>query len=230
MRMRLRTLLSFLGSAAGLVVLPGAAAADGRVVPLSFSGADCGAVTSATYRLPSAARLAYARSPVVGDWVGATKADRYSRQAMARVTGVELLGRTLTVTLAADPARCLGSAVPGEPADAAWTAALDADLSWIVPDARWARLQTKSLIGSFMAQAYGDAATVRCRRAGEARFRCGFGTYAGDTSAGGRGTLSLGRDDDSPHYAFRVKTFDEYCYYVIHRPLRRCLRTDRWNG
>jgi hypothetical protein len=90
MRMRLRALLPLLGAVAGLVMLPGAASADGRVVPLSFSGADCGAVATATYRLPSAARLAYASSPVVGDWVGATKADRHSRKEMARVTGVEL--------------------------------------------------------------------------------------------------------------------------------------------
>lgn len=228
--MRAKTLLSLAGSAVALLVSSAGAAADGRVVPLSFSGASCSAIASTTYQLPSAARLAYARTPTVGDWVGATKADSYSRQAMARVTGVDLRGRALTVTLAADPARCLGSGVPGEPVDAPWTAALDADLSWIVPDERWARLQTKSLIAGGMAQAFADDATIRCRRAGEARFRCSFGTWAGDASASGRGTLSLGRDDEFAHYSFRVRTFDEYCYYVVHRPLRRCVKTDRWKG
>lgn len=213
-----------------LVGLPAEAGADGQVVPLSFTGASCSAVVSQTYVLPSAARLAYARSPVVGSWIGATKADQYSRQAMVRVTGVDLHDRALTVTVASDPARCLGSALPGEPVDASWTAALDADLAWIVPDERWARRQTKSLIGDLLAPAFADEARIRCRRAGQARFACSFGTFAGDTTASGRGTLSLGRDDESPHYAFRVQTLDEYCYYVVHRPLRRCLRTTRWNA
>ncbi len=227
---RLRTRIALAASAVALLVPAAVAVADGRVVPLSFSGANCSAVASATYQLPSAARLAYARTPVVGDWVGATKADGYSRQSMTRVTGVDLRGRTLTVTLAADPARCLGSAVPGEPVDAPWTAALDADLSWIVPDERWARLQTKSLVAELLAQAFADDATIRCRRAGEARFRCSFGTYAGDSSASGHGTLSLGRDDEFARYSFRVQTFDEYCYFVVHRPLHRCEKTVRWNG
>ncbi len=228
--MRLRTLLALAGSAVVMLAPTAVAVADGRIVPLSFAGANCGAVANATYQLPSGARLAYARTPVVADWVGATKADRYSRQSMTRVTGVDLRGRTLTVTLAADPARCLGSAVPGEPVDAAWTAALDVDLSWIVPDEHWARLQTKSLISGGLAQAFADDATIRCRRAGEARFRCSFGTYAGDSSASGHGTLSLGRDDEFARYAFRVQTFDEYCYFVVHRPLHRCEKAVRWNG
>lgn len=218
---------------AGVVAAAGLSAeagADGRVLPLSFTGASCDAAVAQTYVLPSAARLAYASSPVVGSWIGATKADQFSRQAMVRVTGVDLHERTLTVTVAADPARCLGSALPGEPVDASWTAALDADLSWTVPDERWARLQVKSLIGEGLAPAFADEARIRCRRAGQARFACSFGTFAGDATASGRGTLSLGRDDELPHYAFRVQTFDEYCYFVVHRPLHRCLRTTRWEA
>jgi hypothetical protein len=204
------------------------AAAETRVIPLTFEGADCRAVATATHRLPAAARLAYASAPVVGAWLDGTKGDAHPRADIARVTAVEVRGRTLSVTVAADPARCLGAAVPGEPVDSAWTVALDATLSLVVPDVRWARTQTTRLARSTLGPGYADSVRTRCRRTGQASFSCEFGAFAGDMVVGGRGRISIGRDDEWPRYSFTVRRLDEYCYAVRYRPLGRCMTTERW--
>lgn len=206
------------------------ATASQQTVPLTFAGDNCAAAADATSRLPASARLAAIRGTLIGRAVGGTKADQYPHEALARVVGADIRGRTLTVTLVADPATCLGSAIPGEPVDAPWTAALDVDVSWIVPDARWAQRQTRSLALGGLEAGFADELRTRCRRTGDARFRCEFWSFAGDSVVIGRGRLALGRDDEAPRYRFRVAHVDEYCLSVLRRPLRACRRTTTWHG
>lgn len=216
--------------AAGWAVGAPTAAAETRVIPLTFDGADCRSVATATHRLQAAARLVHAAAPVVGAWLDGTKGETYPRADIGRVTAVEIRGRTLSVTVAADPARCVGAAVPGEPVDSAWTVALDATVSLVLPDERWARTETTRLARSMLGPGYADEVRSRCRRAGQARFSCEFGTFAGDVVVGGRGRIWIGHDDEQPRYSFSVRRLDEYCYAVVRRPLRRCLTTDRWRS
>ncbi|MBB4662376.1 hypothetical protein [Conexibacter arvalis] len=225
-------IVGLLASGAAVCALGGAqsAAAETRVVPLTFAGADCRSVAVATYRLPAAARLAYATAPVVGARIGGTKGDAHPRGSLARVTAVEVRGRTLAVTVAADPARCLGALLPGEPVDGPWTAALDANVSFVVPDLRWARRQTTSTADALLDPAYAGSVRSRCRRAGQARFSCAFSAFVGDSVVVGRGKVSIGGDDEWPRYSFGVRWIDEYCHAVLRRPLRRCLTTDRWRA
>ncbi len=203
-------------------------AALSRIVPLSFDGASCDAVASASWRLPAGARLAYATRPTVGARLVATKADSYGRDDFARVTGVELRGRTLTVTVAADPVRCRSVALPAEPVDAPWSAAVDATVSYVVPDRRWAQRETAKIARQQLESAFGDTLVTRCRARGAARFACELAAYAGDAVVYGKGRLTLARDDEWPHYDFTVKQLDEYCHAVLRRPMRSCLRTTRW--
>ncbi|HST38423.1 MAG TPA: hypothetical protein VLK58_02890 [Conexibacter sp.] len=203
-------------------------AALSRVVPLSFDGASCDAVATASWRLPAGARLAYAARPTVGARLVATKADSYGRDDFARVTGVELRGRTLTVTVAADPVRCRSVALPGEPVDAPWNAAIDATISYVVPDHRWAQRETAKLARQQLESGFSDTLVTRCRARGQARFSCELTAYAGDSAVYGKGRLTLAQDDEWPHYDFTVKHLDDYCHAVLRRPLSRCLRTTRW--
>jgi hypothetical protein len=210
------------------LAFPATVAAEARVVPFNFSGASCGAVATAVYRLPANARLAHATRPIVGQRVAGTKADAYSHEGLARVTGVDLQGRMLTITLAADPARCLATGLPGEPSDAPWTAALDANLSWITPTTRWARVQAGDSIGIWLGEAFEDEARTTCSASGVARFSCRFSTFAGDVSVVGRGTVSIGRDDEFPHYSFRAMWLNEYCASFERRPAKRCVSHRHW--
>lgn len=220
----------------GLIVIVGSGSAaavvqartESGVAALTLSADSCAATATATYRLPSAARLVSVSDPLVGDLIGGTKADAYPKEDLARINGVEVRGRTLSVSAAAEPDVCHSVQLPGEPADAPWSAAIDADISYLVPDLAWARRQAKEAMRNNLDSVYWSEARVKCQRKGEATFTCGLSTFAGDSGVAANGRVTLDRGEEFAHYRFSVITLDQYCYFVLHKPYRKCRKLRTW--
>lgn len=203
---------------------------DQRIYPVNLEGSSCTATSTASVRLPRAARLISVESPSVGDLVGGQKAGQFPKSALARVTGMEIRRGRVTITATADPTQCGAVALPGEPTDAPWAAAADLEVSYLTPSVAWARSLTRNSIRNNAAPAFADPGYYRiaCKRRGVARFRCRFSAFAGDSVVYGSGTVSLAQDAEFPRVRFRATFLDEYCVAVLRRPVRRCVRRATW--